>query len=201
MSDEQVPRSHLSLDIHHAYFLLGLKPGASLAQVKQAYRQLVKVWHPDRFFEQQEKQQAEEKLKQINEAYNQLKYYQPIETNQSSPRNEVKIHNSRYDAESFYELGKENVSKKMYPEAIANFTSAIRLNPKYIKAYKLRGFSCSELGYEYRATADLNKAAELEWEFKHPGVAPRKTPKSTSKPVSFKQRVCQRIKNLLHLNR
>lgn len=189
------------LDIYHAYKILGLKPGASLAQVKQAYHQLAKLWHPDQIFEQQEKQQAEEKFKQINEAYNQLKYYQPIETNQSSPPNEVKIYNYRYDAESFYELGKENFSKKMYTEAIANFTSAIRLNPKYIKAYKLRGLSCSELGYEYRATADLNKAAELEWEFKHPNVAPRKTPKSTSKPVSFKQRVCQKIKKLLRLNR
>ena len=90
----------------------------------------------------------------------------------------------------------------MYTEAIANFTSAIRLNPKYIKAYKLRGLSCSQLGYEYRATADLNKAAQLEWELKYPGVAPNKrSPKSTSKPVSFKQRVCQKIKKLLRLNR
>ena len=29
--------------------ILGLKPGASQEEVNQAYRDLVNVWHPDRF--------------------------------------------------------------------------------------------------------------------------------------------------------
>ena len=197
--DKQLP--HLLLDIHHAYEILGLKPGASQIEVKQAYRKLVKLWHPDRFFVQQEKQKAEERIKEINEAYNQLKYYQPIPANESSPLNHTEVHIHRFDAEAFYELGRENVSKRMYTEAIANFTNAIRLNPKYIKAYKYRGLICSELGYEYRATADLNKAAQLEWELKYPGAKPTPSPKSVSKSVSLKQRFCQKIKKLLRLNR
>ncbi|MHC5722521.1 MAG: J domain-containing protein, partial [Nostoc sp.] len=35
-------------DINYAYEILGLEPGASPAQVKRAYRKLVKIWHPDR---------------------------------------------------------------------------------------------------------------------------------------------------------
>jgi tetratricopeptide (TPR) repeat protein len=196
--DNQLP--HLHLDIHHAYEILGLKPGASQIEVKQAYRKLVKVWHPDRFFDQQEKHKAEERIKEINEAYNQLKYYQPIAANESSA-NYTEIHIHRFDAEAFYELGRENVRKRMYTEAIANFTHAIRLNPKYIKAYKYRGLICSELGYEYRATADLNKAAELEWQLKYPGAKPTPSPKSVSKPVSLKHRLCQKIKKLLRFRR
>ncbi|MBD2608501.1 DnaJ domain-containing protein [Scytonema hofmannii FACHB-248] len=196
MSDDN-PLTHLRLDIHHAYEILGLKAGVSHKEVKQAYRKLVKVWHPDRFFVQKEKQKAEERIKEINEAYNQLKYYQPIAANKSSPLNDTEIHIHRFDAEAFYELGRENVRKKMYQEAIANFTHAIRLNPKYIKAYKYRGLICSELGYEYRATADLNKAAELEWELKYPGVKFTPSPKSVSKRVSLKHRFCQKIKKLL----
>ncbi|MGI8500368.1 MAG: J domain-containing protein [Hassallia sp.] len=200
MSDDN-PLPHLRLDIHHAYEILGLKPGVSQIEVKQAYRELVKVWHPDRFFAQQEKQKAEERIKKINEAYNQLKYYQPIAANESSPANYTEIHIHRFDAEAFYELGRENVRKRMYQEAIANFTQAIRLNPKYIKAYKYRGLICSELGYEYRATADLNKAAQLEWELKYPGTVFTPPPKSVSKPVTLKHRLCQKIKKLLRLNK
>jgi tetratricopeptide (TPR) repeat protein len=196
MSDDN-PLPHLRLDIYHAYEILGLKPGASQIEVKQAYRKLVKIWHPDRFFDQQEKQKAEERIKEINEAYNQLKYSQPITANESSPGNYTEIHIHRFDAEAFYELGRENFSKKMYQEAIANFTHAIRLNPKYIKAYKYRGLICSELGYEYRATADLNKAAQLEWELKYPGVKPTPSPKSVSKSALLKRRFCQKIKKLL----
>ncbi|MGI2907843.1 J domain-containing protein [Tolypothrix sp. VBCCA 56010] len=200
MSDDN-PLTHLRLDIHHAYEILGLKPGASHKEVKQAYRKLVKVWHPDSFLSLQEKQKAEERIKKINEAYNQLKSYQPIAANESSPANYTEIHIHRFDAEAFYELGRENVRKKMYQEAIANFTHAIRLNPKYIKAYKYRGLICSELGYEYRATADLNKAAELEWQLKYPGTKPTPSPESVSKPVSLKHRFCQKIKKLLRFRR
>ena len=33
----------------YSYQLLGLKPGASIDEVKRAYRDMIKVWHPDRF--------------------------------------------------------------------------------------------------------------------------------------------------------
>ena len=56
------------LNIHHAYEILGLKLHASPNQVKQAYHELAKTWHPDRFLEPQQKQEAEEKIKTINDA-------------------------------------------------------------------------------------------------------------------------------------
>ncbi len=70
------------LDIKSAYYILGLEPGASFAQVKQAYRQLVKIWHPDCFSDLDKKEQAEQKIKTINEAYELLKSYQADSSNQ-----------------------------------------------------------------------------------------------------------------------
>lgn len=56
------------------YELLGVAPGASIQELKAAHRDLAKVWHPDRFAHDPRLQhKAQEKLKEINEAYDQLK--------------------------------------------------------------------------------------------------------------------------------
>ena len=53
--------------------VLGLSTGASKDEIKQAYHDMVKVWHPDRFTHDPRLQkQAEEKLKLINEAHDLL---------------------------------------------------------------------------------------------------------------------------------
>jgi len=56
--------------------MLGLKPGASHEEVAQAYRDLANVWHPDRFAGNPRLQKkAEEKLKEINAAYEYVKSF------------------------------------------------------------------------------------------------------------------------------
>ena len=53
--------------------VLGLEPTASAQEIKAAYRDLAKVWHPDRFAHDPRLQQkAQEQLKEINEAYGRL---------------------------------------------------------------------------------------------------------------------------------
>lgn len=57
-----------------SYQILGLEAGASPEQVKQAYRDLVTVWHPDRFsHDERLRQIAQNKLKEIRGAYEVLK--------------------------------------------------------------------------------------------------------------------------------
>jgi TPR repeat protein len=52
---------------------LGLKAGATDAEVKTAYRLYVKAWHPDRFpGDERSKSAAQERLKAINSAYDYL---------------------------------------------------------------------------------------------------------------------------------
>jgi len=69
-------RTNKSLSECHA--ILGLAPGASAAEIRQAYMALVKKWHPDRFpGNQRLRFEAEEKLKAINEAYAVLRTYRP----------------------------------------------------------------------------------------------------------------------------
>ncbi len=62
--------------ILHSFRILELEPDASLDQVKKAWRQLAKVWHPDLFPNNSELQhKAQEKLKAINNAYEILEEY------------------------------------------------------------------------------------------------------------------------------
>ncbi len=181
------------MDIYRAYEVIGLMPGASQEEIKQAYRQLVKIWHPDGFTDTAKKQQAEERIKIINAAYKKLKsdtssFVNPASRNpptktqpqnspnsqySSPPQNRTKVtpqqtnpQQKASSAERFYEYGVENVGLGKYEDAINDFTQAIRINPYYIEAYKYRGLLCSQLGYELRATADLTKAAQLEMDFR-----------------------------------
>jgi len=63
----------LSTELDRAYDVLGVKPGVSDRELKAAHRDLAKVWHPDRFLHDPRLQEkAQEKLKEINEAYEQL---------------------------------------------------------------------------------------------------------------------------------
>jgi len=52
------------------YEVLGVRKGASKEEIKRAYLELVKKYHPDKFADNPLKELAEEKLKEINEAYN-----------------------------------------------------------------------------------------------------------------------------------
>jgi hypothetical protein len=57
------------------YAILELDPGASREEVRNAYIDLVKVWHPDRYQAESARlrERAEEKLRQVNEAYERIR--------------------------------------------------------------------------------------------------------------------------------
>lgn len=75
-------------DIDECYRILELRPNASMEQVKQAWRELVKVWHPDRFSNDVNLQRkAQERLKRINGAYDILERHLNSE---ATPQPEIK---------------------------------------------------------------------------------------------------------------
>jgi curved DNA-binding protein CbpA len=65
--------------------ILGIDSSATPQQLKQAYRDLVKEWHPDRYLHNPRlRRKAEEKLREINEAYDQLQSLLANSKNRSS---------------------------------------------------------------------------------------------------------------------
>lgn len=58
--------------MRNPYEVLGVRQGASEEEIKKAYRELVKKYHPDRYSDNPLQDLAEEKLREINEAYDTL---------------------------------------------------------------------------------------------------------------------------------
>lgn len=196
-------------ELNRYYEILGLRVGALPDEVKQAYRELAKLWHPDRFSDPQQKLRAEEEIKQINQAYQSLKSHQPdpptspisaeapgatppdssadYRGDVPTPARSTRIYASGASAaEAFYEAGAAHVKGGRYQEAIANFSSAIKLSPTYAEAYRYRGFVYSLMGLELGAAADLRRAEDLGLRRqKPPGDGTSSQPASTTPPAKF----------------
>jgi len=65
-----------TMDIRQCFDVLELDSNASIDEAKQAYKDMVNIWHPDRFSNNPRlKQKAEDKLKEINEAYEMMQSF------------------------------------------------------------------------------------------------------------------------------
>jgi tetratricopeptide (TPR) repeat protein len=147
------------------YQILNLEPGASPAEIKAAYRKLVKQWHPDRFSDPESRAEANEQIKRINFAYKTLKNLAepptiaPESPSPQSVSTPPTVHRTAF--EKIYDRGAEHAKQGRYQEAIDDFSAVIRLCPTHAQAYRYRGFVRSVLGFERGAAADLERAEAL----------------------------------------
>lgn len=69
-STQSESRSSSSSGLSECYVVLEVPETASVEQIRESYKNLVKVWHPDRFPNDAKlREKADQKLKQINAAY------------------------------------------------------------------------------------------------------------------------------------
>ena len=164
-------------DIFQCYAILGIKPNATPEATKRAYRNMAKVWHPDRYANNpQLKAKAEIEIKKINQAYAAIKAHVASgakQTQQATPQNTKVNSNTNYrrrpqvsrqplSPESYYQEGTAYAEQESYEAALNSFAQAIRLNPDYLEAYQYRGFILSKLGFKLRADAEFKKAHQIK---------------------------------------
>jgi curved DNA-binding protein CbpA len=139
------------------YKVLGLKPGASKDEIKSKYRELVKKYHPDKYSDNPLGDLAEEKMREVNEAYDALmngggtgngfgdsnnSSYSSGGTNAQSAaiRRDINSGNvfaaesklnsiSNRDAEWWFLYGAINMRKGMMNEAYQGLSMATQMNP------------------------------------------------------------------------
>ena len=87
------------------YEVLGIKPGATQDEIKNAYRKLIKQYHPDKFIDNPLQNLAQEKMIEINEAYDALtKNAGNTSYNSSSSSNSSNASNYNNSSNGSYEF-------------------------------------------------------------------------------------------------
>ncbi len=79
------------MTIQRSFEILELDQGATEDDARQAYKDIVNVWHPDRFSANPRlRQKAEQKLKEVNVAYEAVRsFFQQRESSNGDLREEV----------------------------------------------------------------------------------------------------------------
>ncbi len=112
------------------YATLGVKPGCTWKELQTAYRRLVQITHPDRFPPgTREKELAEERIKQVNRAFQKLSGYHQLHGELPNPMpfaSEIFTHRSEPHAPSDGSAGKpdnHNAEKYFEPTHILHTTT------------------------------------------------------------------------------
>jgi len=138
------------------YEVLGVKPGATQDEIKSAYRKLIKQYHPDKFIDNPLKNLAEDKMIEINEAYDSLTKNSGSSSNSSNYSNASASTNSSYEfqeirrsiqsrnyafaenklnsisnrtAEWHYLYGAVLLNKGWYDSALEHMNTAVNMDP------------------------------------------------------------------------
>ena len=129
------------------YLILGVYQNASLKEIKLAFRRLARQYHPDL---NPDDPVAAEKFKQISQAYDILsdtvkrrRYDRdiPLQQPQASTRTTTTYTTSKtrpQTASEYYDRGLEKSQNKEYRQAIADYSKAIELEPRFVDAYLKR---------------------------------------------------------------
>ncbi len=118
------------------YEILGIKIGAKRGEIRKAYLDLCKKFHPDKF-RKLGKEEYEKALKQftlINEAFNVL--YDPVKREEYDKKIEegkvYSVYETSFKAQaiSVFKMGKQEVDKGNFARAIQYLKTAVKLNPE-----------------------------------------------------------------------
>jgi molecular chaperone DnaJ len=164
--------------MRNPYEVLGVREGSSIEEIKKAYKELVRKYHPDQYQNHPLSDLAEEKLKEINEAYdNLMKQYEGRGTGNNSYSNgyngndsslaqarnyinagnivaaeQVLDRSSNRTAEWFYLKGAICMRKGWYNEAYTNLQTACSMEPNNLE-YRNAFNSINNANRSYQSTS------------------------------------------------
>lgn len=154
------------------YEVLGVPHGASDEEIKRAYKELVRKYHPDKYADNPLADLAQEKMKEINEAYDALtkggtsqsysgrssgytgggqfaQVRQLIQSGQLDAAESLLEGIANHNAEWYYLRGVIAHRRGWMDEAAQNFRIAVNMDPTNME-YRNAVNSCGRGAYTYR---------------------------------------------------
>ena len=148
--------------MRNPYEVLGIKEGTNAEGIKKAYKELVRKYHPDQYQNNPLSDLAEEKLKEINEAYDYL--MKKVQSNDSGnsyrKQEEPKYRNSQEaDNRGYYDQARAyiNTGNVAAAEQILNGVSF-----RGGEWYFLKGLIFMRRGWYNEAVTNLRTAVDME---------------------------------------
>lgn len=138
------------------YKVLGVSRDATDDEIKKAYRDMAKKYHPDNFVNSPSAALAEEKMKEINQAYDEIK------KNRSGKREESNTgYGGNYDARETYDKVRRMINEGRISEA-ESLLSIFAVTDRGAEWNFLMGCVLVRRGYFYDAQKYFETACYME---------------------------------------
>ncbi len=142
--------------MRNPYEVLGVKEGSSKEEIKKAYRELAKKYHPDQFNQNPLQDLAEDKMRELNEAYDKLMKEPDASYNTSSYSNSAA--NGRTDSNTYNSI-RMDIQNNNLDTADEKLGS---LNNKDAEWFFLKGMVSLRKGWADDAHSYLENACRLD---------------------------------------
>lgn len=140
------------------YSVLGVSRDASDDEIKKAYRQLAKKYHPDNFADSPLKSQAEEKMKEINDAYDRI---QKIRSGKADFNDYGGTSSSTGSSTGIYYTIRVHINARRFSEADSMLDS-ISPDQRTAEWHFLKGIVYYSRGWYFDAESSLQTACDMD---------------------------------------
>ncbi len=144
------------------YKVLGVEPTASDDDVKKAYRKLARKYHPDKYADSDLKELAEEKMKEVNYAYEQIQQMRSVgNSSRSSGSSSQGNNRGSYTGGYNYANIRRNINTGNVGAAEAELNS-IDAGDRAAEWHYLMGCVLIKKGYYVDAQNMINTACNMD---------------------------------------
>ncbi|MDY6784102.1 MAG: J domain-containing protein [Cyanobacteriota bacterium] len=142
------------------YDILRISHRATIEEIKTAFRQLARQYHPDLH---PNNPKAEAEFRRICEAYETLS--DTTQRNLYDRNGTVQPRKATLSPYKFYVKGAQKLLEKDYQGAIAQYNQAIRLNPRFVEAFLKRAEVRYKLGDDRGTLEDCRQVLEIDSDY------------------------------------